>query len=173
MIHHELFLITDGPCEGLHSSKLNWANWIIKKYRKLRIRVFFARFIQIKLQQLFTGKETTVLKSLPAAVVVSYFTASEKENLRTKRKRNYVIKNVKRKKNSDYYYLSNRKMIEVVFSSRVSLLPFYSYKKVSSAQDCSLACVSITVLWPKTRIKLVLCKLGKQVCACKKSTRNN
>ena len=28
-------------------------------------------------------------------------------------------------KNSDYYYLSNRKMIEVVFSSRVSLLAFY------------------------------------------------
>ena len=66
------------------------------------------RFIQIKPQQLFTGKETTVLKSLPAAVVVSYFTASEKENLRTKRKQNYVIKNEKRKKNSDYYYLSNR-----------------------------------------------------------------
>ena len=30
----------------------------------------------------------------------------------------------KGKKNSDYYYLSNRKMIEVVFSSRVSLLAF-------------------------------------------------
>ena len=30
----------------------------------------------------------------------------------------------KGKKNSDCYYLSNRKMIEVVFSSRVSLLVF-------------------------------------------------
>ena len=29
------------------------------------------------------------------------------------------------KKNSDYYYLRNRKMIEVVFSSQVSLLAFY------------------------------------------------
>ena len=160
MIHHELFLIT-GPCEGLHSSKLNWANWIIKRYRKLHIRICFARFIHIKIQQLFTGKETTVLKLLPAVVVVSYFTASEKENLHTKRKQNYVIKNEKRKKNSDYYYLSNRKMIEVVFSSRVSLLVFYSSEKVLSAQVCSLACVSITVLWLKTRIKLVLCKLGK------------
>lgn len=44
------------------------------------------------------GKETTALKSLPAAVLVSYFTASEKENLRTKRKQNYVIKNEKKEK---------------------------------------------------------------------------
>ena len=29
------------------------------------------------------------------------------------------------KKHFDYYYLSNREMIEVVFSSRVSLLTFY------------------------------------------------
>ena len=40
-------------------------------------------------------------------------------------KQNYVIKI---EENSDYYYLSNRKMIEVVFSSRVSLLPFISEK---------------------------------------------
>ena len=52
----------------------------------------------MKIQQLFTGKETIVSKSLPAVVEVSYFTASEKENLRTKRKQNYVIKNEKRKK---------------------------------------------------------------------------
>ena len=52
----------------------------------------------------------------------------------------------KGKKNSDCYYLSNRKMIEVVFSSRVSLLAFYSSEKVLSAQVCSLECVSITVL---------------------------
>ena len=37
-------------------------------------------------------------------------------------KQNYVIKSGE---NSDYYYLSNRKMIEVVFSSRVSLLAIY------------------------------------------------
>ena len=60
------------------------------------------------------------MKSLPA-VVVLYFTASEKDNLRTEsysykeqeilqctRKQNNVMKN---EKNSDYYYLSNRKMI--------------------------------------------------------------
>ena len=44
-------------------------------YGKLHIRVCFAGLSQIQLQQLFTGKE-----SLPA-VVVLYFTASEKDNL--------------------------------------------------------------------------------------------
>ena len=75
---------------------------------------------QIQLQQLFTGKESIVFKSLPA-VDVLYFTASEKDNLRTESysykeqklsqctgKQNYVMKN---EKNSDYYYLSNREMI--------------------------------------------------------------
>ena len=52
------------------------------KYRKLHIRVCFGRLSQIQLQPLFTGKESIVLKSLPA-VVVLYFTASEKDNLRT------------------------------------------------------------------------------------------
>ena len=60
------------------------------------------------------------MKSLPAAVVL-YFTASEKDNLRTESysykeqklsqctgKQDYVMKN---EKNWDYYYLSNRKMI--------------------------------------------------------------
>ena len=46
------------------------------------------------IMQLFTGKETIVLKSLPA-VVALYFTASEKENLRTERKQNYFIENEK------------------------------------------------------------------------------
>ena len=68
--------------------------------------------IYSQLLQLFTGKETIVLKSLPA-VVLLYFTASEKENLRTERKQNYLIKNENKKQNknetSDYYYLSNRK----------------------------------------------------------------
>ena len=48
-------------------------------------------------------------------------------------KQNYVIKN---EENSDYYYLSNRKMIEVVFSSRVTLLSFYfreSFKYTNSS----------------------------------------
>ena len=38
------------------------------------------------------------MKSLAAVVVLSYFIASEKENLRTERKQNYVIKNEKKKK---------------------------------------------------------------------------
>ena len=42
----------------------------------------FARLSQIKLQQLCTGKESIVLKSLPAAVIL-YFTASEKDKLPT------------------------------------------------------------------------------------------
>ena len=41
---------------------------------------------------------------------------------------------MKKGKNSDYCYLSNRKMIEVVFPPRVSLLAFYSSEKVLSAQ---------------------------------------
>ena len=47
---------------SIHSSKLNSANWIIRKYRKLHIRICFARFSQIQLQ-LFTGKESIVLES--------------------------------------------------------------------------------------------------------------
>ena len=60
------------------------------------------------------------MKSLPA-VVVLYFTVSEKDNLRIESysykeqklsqftgKQNNVMKN---EKNSDYYYLGNRKMI--------------------------------------------------------------
>ena len=45
----------------------------------------------------------------------------------------------KEKKYSDYYYLSNRKVIEVVCSFRISLLAFYSSDEVLSAQVCSLA----------------------------------
>ena len=44
-------------------------------------------------------------------------------------------------------------MIDVVFFSLVSLLAFHSSEKVLSAQVCSLACVSITVLLLKTRSK--------------------
>ena len=52
--------------------------------------------------------------------VISY---KEEELSQCTGKQSYVIKN---EENSDYYYnLSNRKMIEVVFASRVSLLAFY------------------------------------------------
>ena len=51
-----------------------------------------------------------------------------------KGKQNCVIKN---EENSDYYYLSNRKMIEVIFSSWVrSLLAFYfreSFKRTNGS----------------------------------------
>ena len=69
--------------------------------------VCFARLNQINLQQLFTEKESIVLMSLPA---VLYFTAREKDNLRTESysykeqkasqctgKQNYVMKNEKKK----------------------------------------------------------------------------
>ena len=62
--------------------------------------------------EIFYGQRFNRMKSLAAVVVLSYFIASEKENLRTERKQNYVIKNEKKKKkNSDYYYLSKRKII--------------------------------------------------------------
>ena len=92
------------------------------------------------------GKESIVLMSLPA-VVVLYFTASEKDNLRTESysykeqklsqctgKQNYVMKN---EKNSAYYYLSNRKMIlskfagllfQRKFNKRKNLLTLMRYK---------------------------------------------
>ena len=90
------------------------------------------------------------MKSLPAAVVL-YFTASEKDNLRTESysykeqklsqctgKQNYVMKN---DKNSAYYYLSNGKMIlsklagllfQRKFNKRTSLLTLMRYIKVSN-----------------------------------------
>ena len=58
-------------------------------------------------------------------------------------KHNYVIKS---EENSDYYYLSNRKMIEAVFSSRVSLLAFYFQESFTAHK---------MVLWLMRRIKLV------------------
>ena len=85
MIHHVallLALITQwitGPCEGLHSSKLNSANRY-KIQKTAHKGICFARLRQIQLQQLLQA-ESIVLKSLLA--VVLYFTASEKENLRT------------------------------------------------------------------------------------------
>ena len=65
----------EGPCEG----KLNSANpYKIQKTAHKGIR--FARLRQIQLQQLLRA-ESNLLKSLPA--VVLFFTASEKEDLRT------------------------------------------------------------------------------------------
>ena len=55
-------------------SKLNH-----QKIQKTAHRICFARFSQIQLQQLFTGKESIVLESLPAVVVLRYFTASERK----------------------------------------------------------------------------------------------
>ena len=43
------FLVITGSCKGLQSSKLNSASRIIRKYRKLYIRICFARFSQIQL----------------------------------------------------------------------------------------------------------------------------
>ena len=55
---------------------------------------------------------------------------------------------MKKKKNetSDYYYLINRKRIEVLFSSRVSLLVFYFRESFKRTSFSSLACVSNMVL---------------------------
>ena len=81
MIQHLAILSLPSPCEGLRLSKLNSADH--RKIHKIAHKgICFARLRQIQLQQLFTGKESIVLKSLPT-VVVLYFTASEKENLRT------------------------------------------------------------------------------------------
>ena len=67
----------------------------------------------------------------------------------------------KKKKNSDYYYFSNRKVIEVACSSRISLQAFYSSEEVLSTQVCSLASVSITVLWQKAKDKAGSAKVNK------------
>ena len=79
----------------------------------------------------------------------------------------------KKKETSDYYYLSNRKRVEVLFSSRVSLT-FYFRESFKRTSFSSLACVSDMVLGLKTGIKLVLQSEGKlkKIRACKKSNRN-
>ena len=69
----------------------------------------------------------------------------------------------KEKKYSDYYYLSNRKVIEVVCSSRISLLAIYSSEEVGS--------VSITVLWQKAKDKAGSAKVNKSGHV-KKTNRN-
>ena len=47
MIHHLAILSLTGPCKGLREA--NQTQPIIRKYRKLHIRVCFARLSQIKL----------------------------------------------------------------------------------------------------------------------------
>ena len=140
-------------------NKLNWSmrgssfKQIIRKYRKLHITVCFVRLSQIRLQQLFTGKSQLFWSLTLPAVVVLYFTASEKDNLRTESysykeqilsqctgKQNYVLV-LKNEKNSDYYYLSNRKMI---LSKLAGLLFPRKFNKRTTV--CSLWCVK-TAIW--------------------------
>ena len=55
------------------------------------------------------------------------------------------MKKKKKKETSDYYYWSNRKRVEVLFSSRVSLT-FYFRESFKRTSFSSLACVSDMVL---------------------------
>ena len=137
MIHH---LPITGPCEGLHSSKLNSANWIIRKYRKLHVRVCFARLVKSSCSNY--GQRVNCFEATAGSCCSQLLHSEWKGKFGyTERKQNYVIKKEKRKKNSDCYYLSNRKMIKVVFSSRVSLLSFCGSMKVLRAQVCSFVTV--------------------------------
>ena len=145
MIHH-LAIVNNCSMRGSSFKQIKLTKLNHQKVQKTAHNGLFCSLQSNPAQQLFTGKESIVLRSVAAVIVLSYFTVKGKKNLRTERKQNYVIKNEKRKKNSDYYYLSNRKVIEVVCSSRISLLAFYSSEEVLSAQVCSLASVSITVL---------------------------
>ena len=52
------------------------------KIQKTAHTGLFARISQIQLQQLFTGKESIVLKSLSAVVVLNYFNYSRALALR-------------------------------------------------------------------------------------------
>ena len=113
---------------------------------------------------------------MPAVVVLSYFTAVEKKNLRTEWKQKYVIKNEKTKK---LWLLLHEQQkndrSSLFFSSKLAGLLIS--EKVLSAQVCSLACVySITVLWLKTRTTLALQRyVNLGIGACKKvtATTNN
>ena len=71
---------------------------MIWKHRKLHIRISFARFGQIQLQQLFMGKESIVLKYLAAVVVLSYLTASESKICVQKENKTMWLKMKKGKK---------------------------------------------------------------------------
>ena len=65
------------------------------------------------------------MKSLPAVVVLSYITVSEKENLRTQRKQNYVIKNEKKKRRLVLLYEQQKNdRSSLFFSSKLAGLLF-------------------------------------------------
>ena len=125
-------------------SNFFWGAWKITKFDFSTLNesllahkgICFARLRQIQLQQLLTGRvncfEVTtgscrslysqrVKRKTCVQKVISY---KEQKLSQCTGKQNYIIKN---EENSDYYYLSNRKMIQVVFSSpsALSLLAFY------------------------------------------------
>ena len=123
----KLFLIT-GPCKGLHSSKLNSANYY--KIQKTALKGLFCSSQSNPAPAILCGQRVHCFEvtagsccSLLHTTLFSTSLLCKEQNLsQCSGKQNYVTEN---EKNSDYYYLRNRKMIEVVFSSQVSLLAFY------------------------------------------------
>ena len=83
-----------------------------------------AESIDLKLFEVTAGSCGSLIHSEWRGIICLQNVISYKEqNLsQCTGKQNYVIES---EENSDYYYLSNGTMIEVVFSSRVSLLVFY------------------------------------------------
>ena len=71
---------------------------ILSKLLKTAHKGLFCSLQANPAPEIFYGQRFNRMKSLAAVVVLSYFIASEKENLRTERKQNYVIKNEKKKK---------------------------------------------------------------------------
>ena len=138
----------DSPCSSsprFNNSVNNWSMWgssfkqiklsqSLRKYRKLHIRVFVllasdkssssnclrAELFWSHCRQLSFSSSQRVKRKICVQKVISC--TEQKLSQCTAGKQNYVIKSWE---NSDYYYSSNRKMIEVVFSSRVSLLALY------------------------------------------------
>ena len=80
--------------------ELSTAHPILSKLLKTAHKGLFCSLQANPAAAIVYGQRFNCLKSLAAVVVLSYFTASEKENLRTGIKQNYVIKNEKKKKNS-------------------------------------------------------------------------
>ena len=71
---------------------------ILSKLLKTAHKGLFCSLQANPAPEIFYGQRFNRMKSLAAVVVLSHFIASEKENLRTERKQNYVIKNEKKKK---------------------------------------------------------------------------
>ena len=83
MIHHLATfnkLDWSRPCEGLRLSKLNSADH--QKIKKIAHTGLFCSPQSNQAAAIVYGKESIVLKALPA-VVVLYFTEGEKDDLRT------------------------------------------------------------------------------------------